>query len=138
MPQFPSTPQGKLPRSLALACLRPRLQEPVCEDEHTDEGGARLCRWTFPPDSVCFQGHFPSLPILPGVAQIFFAERLLLRTHPDFPCPALLKRFKFQRIIRPSETLDVRLCRLSANKAEIRLFLGDAICATIVFEAPSA
>ena len=138
LPQFLLTQQGKLPRSKALACLRSRLQEPVCEDEHADEDGARLCRWTFPPDSVCFQGHFPEIPILPGVAQIFFAERLLLRHHPDFPRPALLKRFKFQRIIRPSETLDVRLCRLSATKAEVRLSSRGAVSATIVFEAPSA
>ena len=138
VPQFPTTPRGKLTRSLALACLRSRLQEPVCEDGHVAKDGTWVCRWTFPPDSVCFQGHFPSFPVLPGVAQIFFAERLLLRVHPDFPRPALPKRFKFQRVVRPSETLDVCLCRLSATKAEIRLSSGDAACATILFEAPSA
>lgn len=137
VPHFPTTTRGKLTRSLALACLRSRLQEPVCEDGHVAEDGAWLCRWTFPPDSVCFQGHFPSMPVLPGVAQLFFAERLLLRVHPDFPRPALPKRFKFQRVVRPSETLNVRLCRLSATKAEIRLSSGSAACATILFESPS-
>lgn len=136
--QFPATQQGKLPRSLALACLRSPLQDPVCEDERTDEDGTRFCRWTFPPDSVCFQGHFPSYPILPGVAQIFFTERLLRRVFPDFPHPALPRRFKFQRIIHPAETVDVRLSRLSATKAEVRLSVEEAICATLVFEVPSA
>ena len=74
-----------------------------------------------PPDAFCLQGHFPALPIVPGVAQIdravAFADRYLVTAiggATDF-------RVKFRSIMQPSVrvTLELRLVPASDGKPRL-------------------
>jgi 3-hydroxyacyl-[acyl-carrier-protein] dehydratase len=44
----------------------------------TDAGGGRLtARFSFPPEFIGFQGHFPEMPVLPAVCKIQAAVAML-------------------------------------------------------------
>lgn len=58
---------------------------------------------TFPPNGEWFAGHFPGFPVLPGVAQLFFARHFAKRAFADFPDAASYRRIKFKRLVRPGE-----------------------------------
>ena len=65
----------------------------------------------FPPDCECFDGHFPGVPILPGVAQLFFVRHFARQVFPDFPDCADYRKLKFQRIVRPGERISLVITR---------------------------
>ena len=84
-----------------------------CEPEllSWSAGGDSLsAELSFPPDGVWFAGHFPGFPVLPGVAQLFFARKFARRVFCDFPDAGMYRRIKFRRLVRPNEhaTLEVR------------------------------
>ena len=55
---------------------------------------------TLPEQLAVFEGHFPGKPILPGVAYIFIAEKLVGRFCQK---PLKLKSLKKTKFFRPSE-----------------------------------
>lgn len=58
-----------------------------------------------------FEGHFPGMPIFPGVGQIEWVERAA-RVHFDLAGPCItLKKIKFQSLIRPERMLYLTLNR---------------------------
>lgn len=62
-----------------------------------------------PPDSAWFRGHFPGLPILPGVAALGWAiaaARLVFGYQRD---PQHIERLRFQRSVIPGERLTLLL-----------------------------
>lgn len=64
--------------------------------------------FTLDPDWLYFRGHFPSRPLLPGVAQLDFAcnfFRLLFKMEPQFTA---IPRMKFLKPLLPGD--GVRLC----------------------------
>ncbi len=64
---------------------------------------------TTDPGSRWFSGHFPSQPILPGVAQLgMVAELLAAQHHLDLRLTAL-RRVKFKKIVQPGEALDIQI-----------------------------
>lgn len=73
-----------------------------------------------PPEAYCLQGHFPSLPVVPGVAQIdwavTFADRYLgtaIGGATDF-------RVKFRSVLRPAVQVTLSLRRVDASAADGR------------------
>ena len=118
--EMPLNPQGKLPRDRVLPLLRSRLQEPVVEGWR-EQGGAIEATLCFPPDSIVFQGHFPSFAILPGVAQIYWIQTFFKRCFPDTFAPVRIRRLKFQRMVRPAESLNLQLRRGGAGRFEFLL-----------------
>lgn len=59
-----------------------------------------------------FSGHFPGLPILPGVVQVDWAVRLAQGLIPELRCapPCLeIEHLKFQAVVRPGIELQLRL-----------------------------
>lgn len=59
----------------------------------------------FPAEGEWFSGHFPGFPVLPGVAQLFFARHFAKRAFPDFPDAASYRKVKFRRIVRPGDVV---------------------------------
>ena len=77
-------------------------------------------------DIVFFQGHFPQMAVLPGVAQIdwviFFARKffnIVLKQSPD------IEHVKFTNIIKPETTLFLTL-QLENNVLSFKYF-DDAV-----------
>jgi hypothetical protein len=66
-----------------------------------------------------FDGHFPQLPILPGVTQIDWALRLAQRYFSIAGRFSGLRQLKFHRILRPDDEVSLTLC-FFPEKQEVR------------------
>ena len=65
----------------------------------------------FPKNSNFFEGHFPQMPILPGVVQLFFVKEFIKDVfHLDF-IPEKVKKVKFSSIIKPEQPVRLTLNR---------------------------
>jgi 3-hydroxymyristoyl/3-hydroxydecanoyl-(acyl carrier protein) dehydratase len=84
--------------------------------ERCDEG-ALILDLALSADLDVFRGHFPDLPILPGVVQIDWAFRLA-KDHGVIGAQAELRDFqvKFRNVIRPPVTLSLSLRWDAAKK----------------------
>ena len=69
-----------------------------------------------PPDLSCFNGHFPAMPILPGVVQIDWVVRLANRYLSLGTEAASAFRVKFRRIIGQSQLFTLRLRVLPTHR----------------------
>ena len=71
------------------------------------EGG----RWRFAlhveVGAAVFLGHFPELPVLPGVAQLQWAVAIYQRYSGDVRAVRGIRRLKFQRIVGPGERIEL-------------------------------
>jgi 3-hydroxymyristoyl/3-hydroxydecanoyl-(acyl carrier protein) dehydratase len=72
---------------------------------------------SIPSDFEAFRGHFPDMPVLPGVTQIDWAAQLAARTW-ELPPVARDFQVKFRNIIHPDATLTLAL-RLDRAKARV-------------------
>lgn len=106
---LPVNAQGKLTQASFDSAAGPRPVDPVAvalPDTPADECLSTERHYTLdiPYDLAYFSGHFPSVPVVPGVAQISWAMNLAQR---DL-CPALrfggMEALKFQRLLRPGDT----------------------------------
>jgi 3-hydroxymyristoyl/3-hydroxydecanoyl-(acyl carrier protein) dehydratase len=62
-----------------------------------------------PADCVWFDGHFPNMPILPGVAQLTLVMDLLKRAMQRSIVIRSASRVRFKQMIRPDDTITVSL-----------------------------
>jgi len=62
-----------------------------------------------PPDLAHFAGHFPDLPILPGIVQVDWAVRLARRYLPELESSCDVNNLKFLALVRPDAVLTLRL-----------------------------
>jgi 3-hydroxymyristoyl/3-hydroxydecanoyl-(acyl carrier protein) dehydratase len=137
-PQLPRTKTGKIVRADLLALLSadpkktavnnpfPKLQQSleqagfvqlVTTEPQTEELGERVAvELSTTSEQLWFQGHFPHVPILPGVVQL---RSLVLKVAqlfwPDLGELASLSRVKFKRPILPGDRLRVTLSRNTAK-----------------------
>lgn len=86
------------------------LPEPV--DVVASDDGRWSMRIHVPPGHPSFTGHFPDLPILPGVVQLDWAARLGRRLVPALHDHAIctgMEQLKFQAVVTPGTTLRLSL-----------------------------
>ena len=121
---LPREPTGKLPRARLEALFasatgeRARL-EPESEEVLIGKGGNEVRRvaFTVPPDLLFFDGHFPGLPVLPGVVELDgLAMRQVERLWPEVGMLRAVKRLKFIRPIGPGERIELFLERDPARR----------------------
>lgn len=129
--QLPWNPQGKMSPADFEAAAGPRPLQPAAEPLPAAADGERRYRLEIPCDLAYFAGHFPTAPVVPGVAQIGWvlalAQRDLL---PDLRF-AGMEALKFQRLLRPGDVAELAL-RWDAGKRKLyfTFTLGDAPCSS--------
>jgi len=62
-----------------------------------------------PADSIWFDGHFPEVAILPGVAQLAIIARLLEEALGKKVRVRGVSRVRFKQAIMPSESIEVQI-----------------------------
>lgn len=93
-----------------------------------------------PPDLYWLRGHFEGNPVLPAIVQVHEVLRLVRDTWPDLAGLRRITRVKFQKPIRPSDALRLRLARVRGSKKAAFEYRRDGkTCSsgTLDFESPS-
>jgi 3-hydroxymyristoyl/3-hydroxydecanoyl-(acyl carrier protein) dehydratase len=110
---IPRDTQGKVLREAVIGIFergdsvaQSQLPEPTAVERDGDKLAVRL---SFPPDSVYFDGHFPSLRLLPGVVQLDCVMRLVRQHLGIMRGVAGIPRLKFSRPIFPDVPLVVEI-----------------------------
>lgn len=110
--ELPVNAQGKTPLSMLCDLFDPKRPEWLIETDRTDRGTRTLTlRLTAASSLKWFEGHFPKLPILPGVAQLLLVERAVREftdVAPDVT-PGAVKTLKFRALTKPDMALRLRL-----------------------------
>ena len=131
--ELPTDARGKTTAADVRAALSAWCREPVVADWSAT--AERLeATLVFPPDCECFRGHFPGFPILPGVAQLYFLRHFARQAFPDFPDAATYRKLKFQRLVRPSEPVALRVTREGEGRFAFSLDVASERAASGVVE----
>jgi uncharacterized membrane protein/3-hydroxymyristoyl/3-hydroxydecanoyl-(acyl carrier protein) dehydratase len=127
-----------LPRAAFAASLQPRADgvEILAESRRGDQFCYEL---HVPHTLVHFAGHFPGLPILPGVVQVDWAVRLAAAKVPAASNVASIDRLKFLAPVPPGALLELILAHdPSRQRIQFTYRLGQRNCASgvIVYREP--
>lgn len=130
--ELPYSNQGKLAQSKVdelVATPRPTQVTPCKVDQVEGEWQLEL---DVPPDLAHFTGHFPQTPVLPGVVQIDWAQRLARALIAELP-PRFcgMEALKFQQLVRPGDRIQLTL-RFDAERGKLYFAYrnGDAPCSS--------
>ena len=66
---------------------------------------------TVPADSTWFDGHFPGMPLLPGIAQLAMVEAAIAQTWEPERRVAQFSRVRFKLKIDPATPVTVKVTR---------------------------
>jgi acyl-CoA synthetase (AMP-forming)/AMP-acid ligase II/3-hydroxymyristoyl/3-hydroxydecanoyl-(acyl carrier protein) dehydratase len=110
---LPFDARGKLPASAVAAAFAPCAEgmEVLAETRVGDMRVGDMLHYVLrvPPTLVHFAGHFPGLPILPGVVQVDWAVRLAAGHWPRVREVASVDRLKFMAPVSPGAVLELTL-----------------------------
>lgn len=126
--KLPYTTQGKLPQSAVLPYFQTQRQEPVVHVWHQTADCLEV-QFTYPADALFFQGHFPEMSILPGVAQLFTLREFI---HKAFGVwvDGTIKRLKFQQPILPRMCVTATITRKSPTTFAFEMQHQTGACAS--------
>jgi acyl-CoA synthetase (AMP-forming)/AMP-acid ligase II len=112
---LPFDERGKLPVAAVAAAFGARADgvEVLAEARRGDTVRYEL---RVPPTLVHFAGHFPGLPILPGVVQIDWAARLASAHVAGVRAIASVDRLKFMAPVLPGAILDLTLAHDASRR----------------------
>lgn len=131
--RFPLNPQGKLLLSTVKNLLLNKIDEPlVFEREKTEQ--SFNCKLSFLKTSSYFKGHFPSIAILPGVVQLYFAEFFIRENFEVGGGANIVKKLKFSNIIRPLDILDLKIEKTGDSTFNFEYSKGLGICSSGAIE----
>ncbi|HEY2022354.1 AMP-binding protein [Paraburkholderia sp.] len=115
---LPFDARGKLPVSAVAAAFEPRADgvEVLAEARGGHHGETLHYELRVPATLVHFAGHFPGLPILPGVVQVHWAIRLAAEQLPCVRGVASIDRLKFMAPVSPGAVLKLTLAHDAARQ----------------------
>jgi acyl-CoA synthetase (AMP-forming)/AMP-acid ligase II/3-hydroxymyristoyl/3-hydroxydecanoyl-(acyl carrier protein) dehydratase len=140
---LPFDARGKLPVSAVAAAFAARAEgiEVLAEAlTQAHSGGTLHYELRVPPTLVHFAGHFPGLPILPGVVQVDWAVRLAADHLPAVRAVASIDRLKFMAPVSPGAVLKLTLAHDAARRrVQFTYRLDGRECASgvIVYREPA-
>ena len=103
---------------------------PLLDDTPAVEGEAQSSRWGsgaitahrhVPEDEPFFAGHFPAMPVVPGVFMVEALAECARRSLPSGATLASTPLVRFRRRVGPGETLEFRVTP-AAREGELRRF----------------
>ncbi|HEX7935861.1 MAG TPA: AMP-binding protein [Paraburkholderia sp.] len=127
---LPFDARGKLPVSAVAAAFAPRTEgfELLAEARGGDTLHYEL---RVPATLAHFAGHFPGLPILPGVVQVDWATRLASEQLPYVRDVASVDRLKFMAPVSPGSVLNLTLAHDAARRrVQFAFRLSERECAS--------
>lgn len=130
---LPFDARGKLPTAAVAAAfvVRPEGFELLAETRRGHEAHYEL---RVPSTLVHFAGHFPTLPLLPGVVQIDWAMRLASAWAEDAQRFASIDRLKFMAPVPPGALLELALSHDAArHRVQFAYRLRGNDCASGIF-----
>lgn len=136
---LPFDARGKLPATVVTAAFGPRASgvEVLAELHHKEASHYDL---RVPRGLVHFAGHFPGLPILPGVVQIEWAFELACARIDGVRRMASLDRLKFMAPVPPGAILRLALEHDAERRRvrfSFRLGAREAASGVIVYREPA-
>ena len=127
---MPVNAMSKTTRRDLERLFAPQVPEAVCQmqDESETHCRARL-KLYLDPELIWFEGHFPHLPVLPGVVQVDWAAHFG-QLHFGFAAPVgNVSSLKFQHLLRPGDAPCLELCLDKARQTlEFSYLLDDVPC----------
>lgn len=102
------------------------------------KGNSANLQLRVPANLEHFAGHFPGLPILPGIVQVDWAVRLARRYFSGFELSSQVDNLKFQSMARPGALLELTLTyELERHRLQFTYRVGDRLCSSgcLRFEA---
>lgn len=84
------------------------MKEPQILNIQKQENEVQI-QLSFDEAAEYFQGHFPQAPILPGVAQVYFAVLYAKKHFKIIPNISAIKKLRFANIIQPNQEVNLRL-----------------------------
>ncbi|MFL9917007.1 AMP-binding protein [Paraburkholderia fungorum] len=136
---LPFDARGKLPVAAVAAAFEARADgvEVLAEARSADTLHYEL---RVPPTLVHFAGHFPGLPILPGVVQVHWAMHLATEHVPAVRALASIDRLKFMAPVPPGAVLNLTLAHdAGRRRVQFAYRLSGRECASgvIVYREPA-
>jgi uncharacterized membrane protein/3-hydroxymyristoyl/3-hydroxydecanoyl-(acyl carrier protein) dehydratase len=127
--ELPRNAQGKVLASRVKEILESDFVEPFVFEVH-GSGAQWTAEMFFDGHARYFKGHFPGIPVLPGVVQLgmarHFAEVFLRR-------PVVLravKKIKFTHVITPSTKVRLALEKTSESEIAYKYTKGEQVCSS--------
>ena len=125
---LPFDARGKLPAAAVAGAFNARADGVEVLSEVRSETALHY-ELRVPPTLVHFAGHFPGLPILPGVVQIDWAIRLAAEQVPGVCALASIDQLKFKAPVPPGALLDLTLTHdASRHRVRFAYRLGRRDC----------
>jgi hypothetical protein len=90
------------------------------------------------PDLRWFDGHFPTQPILPGVAQLHIAALIAEDAWGEAVAGREMSRVKFRHVMQPGDKVTLVLEKKGAGRIDFRYAQGNEIMASGAFKGGGA
>lgn len=121
LPEIPRTSAGKIDKSKIFKIFNLNLSYPLIFDKKITDGTAEITL-AFLRNSNFFNGHFPDVPILPGVVQLLYAHKIAEDIFDIQLSQNKIKKIKFSRVIKPDKKV---LLKLKNNELSVDFTFTD-------------